>query len=128
MCRSSSCFAQPGFRRERRVTPPLRATWARRFECHATVRLNPARPAGALGDWVFRDPSGSTNEPLPSSGATPGGARFTARKRQRSETLVGLSQPTAQRVRTRVALAATSEPALSGKNVTGRAPIEIGRR
>jgi hypothetical protein len=40
---------------------------------------------------------------------------------------VGLSQPTAQKVRTRVALAATSEP-VSGKNVTGRAPMEIGRR
>jgi hypothetical protein len=37
---------------------------------------------------------------------------------------VGLSQPTAQKVRTRVALAATSEP--SGKTVTGRAPTEIG--
>jgi hypothetical protein len=49
-------------------------------------------------------------------------------KRQKSESPVGLSQPTAQRVRTRVALAATSEPALPGKNVTGRTPIEIGRR
>jgi hypothetical protein len=128
MRRGSSCFAQPGLRRERRVKPPLRTTWARRFECHAPVRLNPARPAGALGGRVVQDLSGSANQPLPSSGATPGGARFAAMKRQISETPVGLSQPTAQRVRTRVALAATSEPALSGKNVTGRAPIEIGRR
>jgi hypothetical protein len=81
--------------------------------------------------WVvglFRIFRGPQNQPPPSSGAMPGGARFTAMKRQISETPVGLSQPTAQRVRTRVALAATSEPALSGKNVTGRAPIEIGRR
>jgi hypothetical protein len=128
MRRGSSCFAQPGFRRERRVKPPLRATWARRFECHAPARLT---PRGRRVLWVvgfFGDLSGSAHEPLSSSGETPGGVRFTDRKRQRSETPVGLSQPTAQRVRTRVALAATSEPALSGKNVTGRAPIEIGRR
>lgn len=56
----------------------------------------------------------------------PGGARLTGKKRQRSEPPGGLSQPTAQKVLTRVALAATFEP--PGETVTGRASIEIGAR
>jgi hypothetical protein len=60
-------------------------------------------------------------------GETAGGARFADRERQRSETPVRLSQPTAQRVCTHMALAAMSEPFI-GRDVTGRAPIEIGDR
>jgi hypothetical protein len=52
-------FAQPGFRRERRVKPPLRAIWARRFECHVSAPLNQVRLAGALGGRVVPDLSGS---------------------------------------------------------------------
>jgi hypothetical protein len=80
---------------------------ALRAPCFAS--LNPMRPAGALGSRVRTCPSGTRSEP-PSSGETAGGARLADMKRQRSETPVGLSQPTAQMVLTRVVLAATSEP------------------
>jgi hypothetical protein len=79
---------------------------ALRVPCSAP--LNPVRPAGALGSWVRAFPSGRVQPP--SSGEAAGGARFADKERQRSETPVGLSQPTAQMVLTRVALAATSEP------------------
>jgi hypothetical protein len=48
-----------------------------------------------------------------------GGARFVDKKRQRSETPVGLSQPTAQMVLTRVAHAATSEPVRARRDRPG---------
>jgi hypothetical protein len=79
---------------------------ALRAPCSAP--LNPVRPAGALGSRVRE-----ASLRLAASvvvGATPGGARFVERERQKSETPVGLSQPTAQMVRTHVALAATFEP------------------
>jgi hypothetical protein len=49
-------------------------------------------------------------EPPESSRSDTGWCPIADRERQRSETPVGLSQPTAQMVRTRVALAATFEP------------------
>jgi hypothetical protein len=68
---------------------------ALRVPCSAP--LNPVRAAGTLGGRVRRVLRGSVQPPS-SSGATPGGARLADRKRQRSETPGGLSQPTAQRV------------------------------
>jgi len=88
----------------------------RRFErpgrgaSSALLRIaKPDAAGGCSGQSGSSVPSGARSEP-PSSGETTGGARLADMKRQRSETPVGLSQPTAQMVLTRVVLAATSEP------------------
>jgi hypothetical protein len=80
---------------------------ALRVPCSAS--LNPVRTAGALGGRVRRVPQG-LREPPASSRRDTGRCPTADRERQRSETPVGLSQPTAQMVRTHVALAATFEP------------------
>lgn len=75
----------------------------------STAPLNPVRPAGALGSRVRRAFRGSKAAPVV---VRSDGGRCPIRRqeRQMSETPVGLSQPTAQMVLTRVVLAATSEP------------------
>lgn len=80
---------------------------ALRVPCSAP--LNPVRPAGTLGGRVRRVPQG-LREPPGSSRSDTGRCPIADRERQRSETPGGLSQPTAQMVRTHVALAAMFEP------------------
>lgn len=88
----------------RRFEPPGRGASS------ALYRIaKPGAAGGCSGQSGSSVPFGVRSEP-PSSGETAGGARFADMKRQRSETPVGLSQPTAQMVLTRVVLAATSEP------------------
>jgi hypothetical protein len=80
--------------------------------------LNPVQPAGALGSWVA-SPTRVSHSPrrrLERRRAVPDSPK---RKRQRSETPVGLSQPTAQMVLTHVAHAATSEPVRARRDRPG---------
>jgi hypothetical protein len=106
-----------GSRRERRVFPPLESTG--RGASSALLRTaNPLRQAGALGDRVGRAFAGFAPAPAVDTErrrAVPDPPTRSARDRR---CRFGLSQPTAQRVLTRVV--STSEP--SGKIVTGRSP------
>jgi hypothetical protein len=79
------------------------------FRALFTAPLNPVRPAGALGSRVA-EPFVVSQSPRRRLGATSGGARAADKERPRSELPVGLSQPTAQMVLTRVAVAATPSP------------------